>query len=468
MFVLAFLLGPAAVKEGRERFHAARAQQNSPVSLPLVMNGSGAPDQINTRRVNVPYTDGEVTLYRMAIFWLGQVSPSENYADVRVGYNNTELVIDVEIIDRLIWYDQTPPVQDLTGWDAVTLFMSVVENPGSGPGISEYQWVAQMSNGQAREDYQVVYRGNGSGWNIVAIPFTTTAVWRGDGVNDNNDDKGWWVTYHIPFSSLGYATPPHEAVWRLGVAVHDRDSSAGDPLADKHWPEALDQLNPDSWGSMHFGLPTYQPSTYDYDGVTVIRDGENGVVAQDAHVGGAFNCGEGIDHWSQWGNMNYESIDPTQVIIQNQRDVSDYPCFSKLFINYPLNLVPQDVEIISATLTMYHFGNSYPPLAIASSIHVFTIRESWEDTTITWNNAPLAWTNISRTRVEPIKTPQDWPGISYAWDVSGAVHEALILNESLNLALYSSDSNWHSGKYFYSFGSGWPARPFLTVWWKNP
>jgi hypothetical protein len=38
----------------------------------------------------------------MAIFWFGRKSPSDNYADVRIGYNNTGLYLVLSIFDRLL------------------------------------------------------------------------------------------------------------------------------------------------------------------------------------------------------------------------------------------------------------------------------------------------------------------------------------------------------------------------------
>lgn len=471
VFALVSSLSLVAVKDSRQRNRAARAQQSPLTSLPLVFRQAGSSTLADTRLVNVPYFIDTISFSAMSVFWFGQVSSTENYADVRAGYNNTGLMIDVNIMDRHLWYDYEPSLADLTNWDAVTLFISLVPNPGNKPGVTEYRWVAQMNHWQPRENYQAVYRGNGSGWDLVAVPFTTETVWRGEGLNTNErDDKGWWVTFRIPFSALGYTNPPHDVAWRFGVALHDRNTPDGPMAEDKIWPEEMDALNPGTWGSLHFGLPVYQPSTTDYDGTTVIRNGVRGAIVPDAHVGGAFTCGDGIDHWDQWGNMNYEATDPGRFNIQNQRDISDYPCFSKYFITFPLDLIPDGVEVISATLTMYHFGNSDPSRAQPSAIHVLTIRDSWDPATITWNSAPLAWMNTGKTWVDPLLAYPGWPGVSRTWDVSLAVHEALRLGEPLRLALYSTDYEMHSGKYFFSSDSNsdGSARPYLTVWWRDP
>ena len=57
--------------------------------------------------------------------------------------------------------------------------------------------------------------------------------------------------------------------------------------------------------------------------------------------------------------------------------------------------------MISATLTLYQFGNSNPQGAEASRIQVLTVGEDWNEATITWNNAPLALESID-TRLDPV------------------------------------------------------------------
>jgi len=41
-----------------------------------------------TRRVNAPRFEGDVPSSEMAVFWFGRVGPTDNYADVRVGYDD--------------------------------------------------------------------------------------------------------------------------------------------------------------------------------------------------------------------------------------------------------------------------------------------------------------------------------------------------------------------------------------------
>ncbi|MGW8179976.1 MAG: hypothetical protein ACWGQW_14625, partial [bacterium] len=82
------------------------------------------------------------------------------------------------------------------------------------------------------------------------------------------------------------------------------------------------------------------------------------------------------------------------------------------------------------------------------------------------NNAPLARENIDSTWVSTPPTEVSWPGIPYEWDVTRAVREAKTEGSSLHLALYESDTQYHSGKYFSSSDTGeWnaEARPTLEI-----
>jgi hypothetical protein len=194
-------------------------------------------------------------------------------------------------------------------------------------------------------------------------------------------------------------------------------------------------------------------------------------VVRDAHVGGAFSCGDGLDVWTQWGNTNYEIAE--KINIQNQTLVGDWPCFSKYYITFPLDDIPNGKIIDSAVLTMYHFGNSgfgWVDEIPTSWIQVFTVAEDWEDSKITWNNAPIAFENIAMTQVEPLDEFPGWPGVPINWNVGHAVDSAYLANQPLRLALYSADSEMHSGKYFFSSDSNsdGSARPTLTVYWQNP
>jgi hypothetical protein len=182
-------------------------------------------------------------------------------------------------------------------------------------------------------------------------------------------------------------------------------------------------------------------------------------------------CGQ--DYWPDffdgWGDANYAGYD--QINIQNQADVADWPCFSKFYITFPLNDIPPGKTITAAEFIMYQFGNSDPSQAQSSLIQVLTINQEWDESTMTWNNAPLAQENISQAWVDPILIFPGWPGVEWRWNISRAVAQAYQAKQSLRLVLYDADTAQHSGKYFISSDTGeWNAtgRPTLIVTYGDP
>jgi hypothetical protein len=190
----------------------------------------------------------------------------------------------------------------------------------------------------------------------------------------------------------------------------------------------------------------------------------------DAMVGGGSVCGEGMDFFPQWGNANYAGS--THLVTQNQGDVADWPCFSKIYVNFPLDILPAGKVVVSATLTLYQFGNSDPTRAQPSLVQVLTLGDDWNENAITWNNAPLAQENVSQAWVDPLTTTPPWPGAARSWDVTWAVVQSYTVRQPrLRLALYEADAAYHSGKYFTASDTGdWNevGRPTLVVTLADP
>jgi len=426
------------------------------------------------RRANAPHFDGDGPDWATAaVFWFGRVTPAENYADVRVGYADDALYLRVSAFDRRLWYDTSPSPEDLTAWDAVSLYLDLDGNLGEAPDASSFRLVAQLDWWEPRDAYQAAYQGGGSGWLTASFPYTTTTVWRGNAPNDSTDDDGWIATFVVPFASLGLsAAPSPGSTWGLAVVLHDRDDAAGSPIPDQAWPEAMDGDRPATWGQLGFGLPAYTPPPGLPGGTVTVRHGLGSAIVRDAAVGGGTTCGEGLDPWTQWGQANYAGY--TELNIQNQADVADWPCFSKYYVTFPLDAVPPGSVIVSATLTLHQFGNSgggqwgEPP---PSFIQALTVAEGWEEASLTWNNAPLAVENVAMMRVDPLSAMPPWPGVPREWDVSRATAGAYASGGPLRLALYSADCAYHTGKYFVTSDvPDWNAagRPTLTVTWGRP
>jgi len=460
-----------------------RPSASSIVYLPLVAN------QRTARRVNAPYLNvaniPQSKFSETAIFWLGRVTTTDNYVDVRVGYNDSYLFVRTAIFDRRLWYDTTPAPADMMAWDATTLYLNLSGNTGSAPVSVSYRFDVQINNpppgGQTPENYKAAYQGNGSGWTLAGILFDsyTSNRWESateGGLNNNENNRGWGSSYYIPFTSLGLSGPPLQGtVWGLALAVHDRDDQAGTPIADKVWPETMNATSPATWGQLRLGLPTYTPPAVSSRQTITIRHRLNGADVPDGGVGGYTICGNGLDVWSQWGEQVYYSFFNSSTgqyeefgdfNIQNQSDYADWPCFSKYYITFPLSSLPTGQTIVSATLTLHQFGNSDPSLAKDSLIQVMTVAEDWNETTLAWNNAPLALENVSRAWAPPVPSGTGFPGALRTWDVSRAVVEAYSAGKPLRLVLYSADGDAHSGKYFVSSDTGdWNAagRPALIV-----
>jgi hypothetical protein len=437
---------------------------------------AGTPANINpasvqtpaiTRRVNVPYlgvSPEYVTSFTPAIFWFGSVDTSNNYADVRTYYYDDYLKFVVHIIDRSLWYDTSPTAAELPDWDSVSLYINLDQNSMSVPGPNAHRFEIELSN-----DFKAQYAGNNSGWTTTSLPITSYTEWRGVYPNTVSDNEGWVAYFEIPFTSLGLSTTPAQGtIWNLGVVMHDRDDAAGTIKIEKHWPESMNPLTPSSWGQLRFGVPGYDPGSVTPNNAVQIRQGLNGAQVIDAAVGGHTTCGnDGVDKWASWGNTNYAGY--SQMNVQNQWDIADWPCFSKYYITFPLTALPQGKTIVSGTLIIYLFGGAgwgqygQPP---DTYIQVFTVGEDWNEATVTWNNAPFAQENISGTWVQPMSVPLVWPGVPYTWDVSRAVAKAYANKTPLRLVIYSADGERHTGKYFSTSDVGdWDAggRPTLNV-----
>lgn len=421
------------------------------------------------RRVNAPYNvPGE----EAAIFWFGRVTPTQNAVDVRLSYQEDYLYVRIAAMDRRLWFDTSPSLDDLTAWDAATLFLNTTGNVGLAPGPDSYRFEAQLSVMSSREGYQAAYQGNGAGWVTASLPFTSTTDWAGNYPNDAIDDRGWAPKFLIPYATLGLTAPPAGGtIWGIAVVLHDRDDAQGTPIEDQVWPETMQPEQPVTWGQLRFGIPGYSPALASKEGEVIIRQGLDGATIMDADVGGSSVCGAPAapDYFPTWGELNWAGN--TFVNIQNLGAIGDWPCFSRYYVTFPLDALPVDQFIISATLTLHLSGGAgegRDPGPQPSLIQVLTVDGDWTESSVTWNNAPLAKENISATWVFPAPSSRPPEGIPYHWDVSRAVAEAYAVGAPLHLALYESDWAFHSGKYFHSSDVGpWneAGRPTLTVAW---
>jgi hypothetical protein len=258
---------------------------------------------------------------------------------------------------------------------------------------------------------------------------------------------------------------------RIGIVAYDKDN--GTEVSRKtYWPPSFAEIDAGTWGKFTFGLTSKNEVSTVNDQTVMIRNKLQNAVVTDAMVGGDTVCGNGLNFWTEWGDKNYAGS--TVLNIQNQSDVADWPCFSKAYVNFPLDQIPQNKAIKSATLALYLFGNAgggeFDP-AQRSFVQVLRTNTPWNEQTITWNNAPYPIENISGTWVDPVSVFPGWPGVKYEWDVTKAVAGAYSEGNPANLILYSADTEYHSGKYFVSSDTGdWNevGRPALTIVYGDP
>jgi hypothetical protein len=301
----------------------ALAGQTALSELSAGQDGTSVAEAATTpRKINAPMFNGEVKIPEMAVFWFGRVTPTTNFADVRVGYNSSSVVFRVAVYDRRLFYDPNPTGANLTRYDAVSLSMRV---PGANGGAQTFRFVNQLSPGDQRANRQAAFKWSPSGWVAATTPFSTIAEWRGNSMNDNVDDRGWVATFTIPFSSVGLsAAPANGSNWHLGVRVHDRDAASGPTMADQVWPEGMANNNAATWGLLGFGLPPTGAGNGNVTSTVLLRKGLNGVAVRDGSVGGGTSCGDRLsetEFFQKWGSLNYDTRGDFN--IQNQSDIAD-------------------------------------------------------------------------------------------------------------------------------------------------
>jgi hypothetical protein len=414
--------------------------------------------------IRVPYFADGANPGQGAIFWFGKVEPAANYADVRIAYDDEALVVMMHVFDRRVSYDPTASTgSDLSQFDSVTLYLDAHTDLSAPLGAGTRRFDAAVNFFEARTNYQQAYAWQVGAWKPAAIDFKTESGFRAN-LNDEGDDSGWLMRYRVPFASLGLSsTPASGSVLRMALLLHDRDELEKSALPDQRWPHNALADQPATWGRIALGVPNYTaPFVSDPQQLT-LRHGVDGVTAPDAAVGGHSTCGADYNprFFDGWGEANYDGF--AQFNIQNQWDVADWPCFSKFYITFPLDALPGTSSIVSATLTMYLFGNAGYDSddAKPSYIQVARIVEDWSEQTITWNNAPPLMENYGWAWVNP------YDGSNYAqertWDLSRAVADAHTSGQPLRLVIYSTDGDYHSGKYFWSADAGANYRPRLQI-----
>jgi hypothetical protein len=269
--------------------------------------------------IHVPYFSDSANPGQGAVFWFGKVEHTTNHANVRIAYDNDALVVVLHIFDRRVSYEaKTNAESDLTQWDSVSLYLDPLGDLAAPLSINAYRFDAQISAWEPRTDFERQYRWDGATWTATSVAFETEAGFRAN-PNDDSDDRGWLMSFRVPFTTLSLpSTPIQGSVFRMALSLHDRDELDQAVLPDQNWPRNVALDLPATWGRISFGIPTYNaPTVVDPQKVS-LRHGVAGVVAPDAAVGGHSTCGTQYDpnFFDGWGEANYAGF--AQFNIQNQ------------------------------------------------------------------------------------------------------------------------------------------------------
>jgi hypothetical protein len=416
--------------------------------------------------IHVPYFADSANPGQGAIFWLGKVDPNANYADVRIAYDDEALVIAMHIFDRRVWYDQAADGNgDLDKFDAVTLYLNPQADAGAALGANARRFDSAVSAWEGRPNYQRAYAWDAGVWQPTSLAFTTESGYRAN-PNDEGDDRGWLMRFRVPFAGLGLATtPPPGTILRVALVVHDRDAQGAAMQPAQTWPRGAIPDQPTTWGRISLGVPGYSAPVVSKPQTLSIRHGLDGAVVPDAAVGGHTTCGADYNpnFFAGWGDATYAQF--AQFNIQNQWDVADWPCFSKYYVTFPLDALPAAGSVVSATLTLSMFGTAgYADSEIPRSyMQVARVAEDWDEQTISWNNAPPVMETYGWSWVDPLEDRGDFSGRPRTWDLSRAVADAQAAGEPLRLVIYSTDGDYHSGKYFWSSDANEDVRPRLDI-----
>lgn len=458
------------------------------VLLCLLLSPAAAAQVGTPRTVNAPYQGSSVNWAQTAIFWFGeaelradQLPPGRNYVDVRVAYNDAGLLFSINAIDYFAWYDAAATAtSDLRLFDGAAIYLDTSGGRNTTPQPSSYYFLSGLYltghiSPSSVPNYQRSARGRGGAWDTSwKAPWQILDAWSEwcptcSAPNSNSSagvDYGWFIRTQIPWASLGLSGPPPAGqTWGLGVVLYDRDEPLpAAPLPPQVWPETFDAQSPATWGWLRFGATANSAAPGLASGQTVIRRGLGTSRVEDAWIGGGGVCGGG--HMGD-PDGDYHG-DDMNLFVGNQYQVADFPCSSKSYLRFYLEGVPPGSTILSATLTMHHWGNAYPPEAHPSLVQVFTVDNTWAEDSLSWNNAPMARENIAATWVSPLPDYYEGPGNPYTWDVTAATAAAYATGSPLSIALYSADWYLHGSKYLRSSEvDDWyaAARPTLTIVW---
>ena len=135
-----------------------------------------SPQAAPVRWVNAPYVEGNLRPIDAAIFWFGRINATDNYADVRIGYTDSHLIVWLHIIDRRIWHLPQPTAADLTHYDAASLFLSLDGNVGASVNTHEFRFTGMEFSSAANRLLKLPTREMGRRGAPSRPPLSPTAA----------------------------------------------------------------------------------------------------------------------------------------------------------------------------------------------------------------------------------------------------------------------------------------------------
>jgi hypothetical protein len=330
----------------------ASATATATASAPTATTMPAAGPRANVPLLDAPEGDPQLDANNWAILWAGKISPSGGYGQLRV----------VGSRDSLLLYAQSMTPQTTGGF-----------------GLSVN---GRSFDGRLRD---------GSGWQ-----------WGGTGIGW----RGFGAYRAIPWAQLGGRPQPGD-VWPLTFTAHGGESWAG---------------------TVRFGEP-------DYAGAMGTHTLTVPLVA-DASLGGGTDCAWDDDplrvpqlspdwfrDWGSvsrgaWGDGMINLGDITYANIQAQWDTTDWPCYARYIARWGAIQLPAGATVTGAWLDLYQFGYAYPgpndvqEFAPHQVTQAYAVEATaWEERTVTWDTAPRALENISRTAFDWCETGVDCRGV---------------------------------------------------------
>lgn len=452
-------------------------------------------------------------------FWFGKVDSKNNYTDCRAGYDAHRLMVRCAVFDQKIYDAATDDA--LENWDSLTLLLDL-DGAKSDKALDARSLRIDAQAKRQGAERSVVYRGGAGAWTKDSASTGTDPSAGADGIvlekgyrgEAADKSRGWHVTFFVGWKALGLSAPPLDSdaarSLRLAVVSYDRDDAGGSVHGETvRWPSqsvALDQ--PKTWGMVEL-LPThyaswaesgsatgagkpayaigYAPEAFatGTEATTSIRHGLAGAVVENASVGASgtlcsgndgYNFGDGAASYGGNTERNYFHV-------QNQEDYADWPCFSKIYLKFPLGQLATGKVVVKATLVMHHKEpTSGGPEGERSLIQAFPVANllrsgaPWTEQNITWNDAPFPFENAAGAwgdRTGNVQT--GWDKLpEWSFDVSRAFARIYAAGDaSASFALYSADGEYHTGKQFVN-SSDFPdwgdpnQRPRLDVTLADP